>query len=170
MRNNILHTTPAAALSRADGNERFIEKFGRALHRYGLPSHRIEASLRAVTKRLGFAGQFFATPTAIFASLEREEGGRTILIRVDPGEIHLEKVSRLDRLLMRVISGEMPVEELMGDGEDTPSGASAAYGLANWYNVNGDDEEALKHLNALVNTNSWAAFGFIAAEADLALR
>ena len=64
----------------------------------------------------------------------------------------------------------MTVGELVGDGEDTPSGASAAYGLANWYTVTGDDENATKHLEALVATNSWAAFGFIAAEADLALR
>ena len=45
-----------------------------------------------------------------------------------------------------------------------------AYGLANWYAVTGDDEKALQHLNALVATDSWAAFGVIAAEADLALR
>jgi thioredoxin-like negative regulator of GroEL len=64
----------------------------------------------------------------------------------------------------------MTPEELMGDSEDTPSGASAAYGLANWYYYNGDDEKALQHLRALVSTNSWAAFGFIAAEADLAAR
>ncbi|MCH7547967.1 MAG: threonine/serine exporter family protein, partial [Candidatus Krumholzibacteriota bacterium] len=88
-----------------------IEKFGRALHRYGLSSHRIEAALHAVARRLGFAGQFFATPTAIFASIERDEGARTILIRVDPGEIHLEKVSLLDRMLMHVISGDIPLEE-----------------------------------------------------------
>lgn len=66
--------------------------------------------------------------------------------------------------------GEMTVEELVGDGEDTPSGASAAYGLANWYTVTGDDKNATKHLEALVATSSWAAFGVIAAEADLALR
>ncbi len=66
--------------------------------------------------------------------------------------------------------GDMTVQELMGNGDDTPSGASAAYGLANWYYVTGDDEMALEHLNALVATSSWAAFGFIAAEADLALR
>jgi len=65
---------------------------------------------------------------------------------------------------------EMTVEELVGDNEDTPSGASTAYGLANWYYYNGDDKKALQHLDALVGTNSWAAFGFIAAEADLALR
>ncbi len=66
--------------------------------------------------------------------------------------------------------GAMTVQELIGDGDDTPSGASAAYGLANWYYVTGDDEKALEHLNALVATSSWAAFGFIAAEADLVLR
>jgi len=65
---------------------------------------------------------------------------------------------------------EMTVEELVGDNEDTPSGASTAYGLANWYYYNGQDDKATKHLNALVDTNSWAAFGFIAAEADLASR
>ena len=66
--------------------------------------------------------------------------------------------------------GEMTVEELVGDNEDTPSGASTAYGLANWYYYNGQDDKATKHLNALVDTNSWASFGFIAAEADLASR
>jgi tetratricopeptide (TPR) repeat protein len=65
--------------------------------------------------------------------------------------------------------GEMTVEELIGDNEDTPSGASAAYGLANWYYYTGQKEMATEHLEALVASNSWAAFGFIAAEADLAL-
>jgi thioredoxin-like negative regulator of GroEL len=62
------------------------------------------------------------------------------------------------------------VQELIGEGEDTPTGAAAAYGLANWYNYNGDTDKARQHLEALVATDSWAAFGFIAAEADLALR
>ena len=65
--------------------------------------------------------------------------------------------------------GEMTVEELIGDNEDTPSGASAAYGLANWYYYTGQEGKATEHLEALVASNSWAAFGFIAAEADLAL-
>ena len=66
--------------------------------------------------------------------------------------------------------GEMTVEELVGVNEDTASGASTAYGLANWYYYNGQDDKATKHLNALVDTNSWASFGFIAAEADLTSR
>lgn len=66
--------------------------------------------------------------------------------------------------------GEMSLEELLGDSEDTPSGASAAYGLANWYHYTGKDDLALQHLQALVATDSWGAFGVIAAEADLKLR
>ena len=66
--------------------------------------------------------------------------------------------------------GEMTAEELIGDNEDTPSGASAAYGLANWYYYTGQEEKATEHLQTLVASNSWSAFGFIAAEADLALR
>ena len=66
--------------------------------------------------------------------------------------------------------GEIDVQELIGDGEDTPSGASAAYGLANWYYYTGQLDKAQQHLEALVATDSWAAFGFIAAEVDLASR
>jgi tetratricopeptide (TPR) repeat protein len=64
--------------------------------------------------------------------------------------------------------GEMTVGELIGDGEDTPSGAATAYGLANWYYYTGEKEKATEDLEALVASDSWAAFGFIAAEADLA--
>jgi tetratricopeptide (TPR) repeat protein len=64
--------------------------------------------------------------------------------------------------------GEISEQELIGDDEDTPSGAAAAYGLANWYYYNGDQDKAREHLEVLIATNSWAAFGFIAAEADLA--
>ncbi|MDX1403332.1 MAG: tetratricopeptide repeat protein [Woeseiaceae bacterium] len=66
--------------------------------------------------------------------------------------------------------GEISEQELIGDGEDTPSGAAAAYGLANWYYYEGDVETATRHLEALLATDSWAAFGYIAAEADLAAK
>lgn len=64
--------------------------------------------------------------------------------------------------------GVMSERELIGEGEDTPSGAAAAYGLANWYYYNGEHEKAKRQLEALVATDSWAGFGYIAAEADLA--
>ncbi len=105
MKNNILHTLPNTAGDSADPTVAFITRFGRALHRYGLASNRIEDALTAVASRLGSSGQFFATPTAIFASLDHGGDNRTVLIRVEPGVVNLEKLSRLDELLRIVIAG-----------------------------------------------------------------
>lgn len=66
--------------------------------------------------------------------------------------------------------GEMTANELLGDGEDSSTGAATAYGVANWYYNNGQHEKADAMLQDLLATSSWAAFGFIAAEADLAAR
>ena len=66
--------------------------------------------------------------------------------------------------------GELTEQELIGDDGDTPSGAATVYGLANWHYVEGNDERAEELLEALVATDSWSAFGFIAAEADLEAR
>jgi hypothetical protein len=41
------------------------------------------------------------------------------------------------------------------------------YGVANWYQYNGDLEKAGKILGDIVSVVGWAGFGYIAAEADL---
>ena len=64
--------------------------------------------------------------------------------------------------------GEISLEEMTADLVDNPSGAAGAYGVANWHYYNGDTGEAMRLLEALAATESWAAFGVIAAEADLA--
>ena len=66
--------------------------------------------------------------------------------------------------------GELSLEEMLGDDADNPTGAAAAYGVANWYYYNGDEAEAQARLESLLATDSWSAFGYIAAEADLAAR
>lgn len=97
-----------------------------------------------------------------------EEGAAKFLEVIKPDMDVIENFSY--HKLCLFYKGEISEQELIGDGEDTPSGASAAYGLANWYYYNGDLDKAQEHLDALVATDSWAAFGFIAAEADLASR
>ena len=42
------------------------------------------------------------------------------------------------------------------------------YGVANWYLAEGDPERGREILERIVEGTSWAAFGFLAAEADLA--
>lgn len=92
--------------------EALIEKLGRALHRYGSPAHRLEEAMDLVARRLGLDGEFFSTPTAIFAAFRPvaatdRTAQRTILLRVEPGEVNLEKLSRLDQILSRVVRGEL---------------------------------------------------------------
>jgi tetratricopeptide (TPR) repeat protein len=64
--------------------------------------------------------------------------------------------------------GQISMQQLIGEGEDSPAGAAVMYGAANWYHYNGDVEKAREMLEALTSTSSWAGFGYIAAEADLA--
>jgi tetratricopeptide (TPR) repeat protein len=66
--------------------------------------------------------------------------------------------------------GEISLTELVGDNEDSPAGAVVMYGAANWHYFTGETDKATEMLRSLVATNGWAGFGFIAAEADLALQ
>ncbi|MBD3868791.1 MAG: threonine/serine exporter family protein [Acidobacteria bacterium] len=89
----------------------FVLRLGQELHRYGTPSHRLEATLASVCLHLKTIGQFFATPTAIFASFGPQENQRTSLIRVTPGDVDLEKMTLLDGVVDRLVRNELTVED-----------------------------------------------------------
>jgi tetratricopeptide (TPR) repeat protein len=61
------------------------------------------------------------------------------------------------------------VDSILGAGVQNPSDASFAYGVANWVLYNGDTTRAVRAFRQLMSGGSWASFGFIAAEADLAM-
>ena len=65
--------------------------------------------------------------------------------------------------------GELAVEELFEtDNDDVAlSLATQGYGVANWYLYNGDSDKAKEILKKVLDGTSWAAFGYIAAEADM---
>ena len=65
--------------------------------------------------------------------------------------------------------GELAVEELFEtDNDDAAlSLATQGYGVANWYLYNGDTTRAKEILEQVLDGTSWAAFGYIAAEADM---
>jgi len=79
----------------------------------------------------------------------------------------VENDSYYKRLLMYL--GELPVEDLFKtDNEDVAlSLATQGYGVANWYLYNGDTTKAREILDQVLGGASWAAFGYIAAEADM---
>jgi tetratricopeptide (TPR) repeat protein len=66
--------------------------------------------------------------------------------------------------------GELTEAELMTGGGEGATGAATRYGLANWHYYNGDTPAADAMLELLLEADNWAAFGVIAAEADLAAR
>jgi uncharacterized membrane protein YjjP (DUF1212 family) len=82
----------------------------RALHGAGEPTNRLEELLAAVAERIGLRAQFFITPTSIFAAFGPEDRQRTHLIRAAPAATNLGKLARLDRVVEKVLAGELDVE------------------------------------------------------------
>jgi tetratricopeptide (TPR) repeat protein len=75
--------------------------------------------------------------------------------------------------LLLMYKGETTPEEIraaIDSAEDGVGSATIAYGLANWYHYNGETERADELFRGIVQGESWAAFGYIAAEAELARR
>lgn len=89
----------------------FILSLGSALHRYGAPAHRLEDTMSHVCQRLGMEVRFFSTPTSIFVSFGAPSDLNTSLIRVEPGSMNLECLSRLDALANEVIAGSKTPRE-----------------------------------------------------------
>ncbi|MEE8411889.1 MAG: tetratricopeptide repeat protein [Acidobacteriota bacterium] len=74
--------------------------------------------------------------------------------------------------LLMLYAGRLDAAELQGrlDRGDVPSQAALAYGLARWYDDGGDTQRAHEAYRRIVAEAPWAAFGAIAAEAEIAAR
>lgn len=115
-----------------------------------------------------------ATSDWMYMTLRRlgyDEEARTLLqpIRADMQIIENDAYHR--RLLM--YKGEVAPQELLDlravdDPDQALAIATQGYGVGNWYLVEGDEERARDIFQRIVEGTSWAAFGYIAAEADLA--
>ena len=69
--------------------------------------------------------------------------------------------------LLLLFKGEAEAESLLSESSDALGNATAAYGVATWHLVNGRAEEATAIYRRVVEGPEWAAFGFLAAEAEL---
>jgi uncharacterized membrane protein YjjP (DUF1212 family) len=104
--------TDAPAISELEGRHaRFLVKLGRALHRYGTPSHGLEEKLGQVAQHLGLEARFFATPTATFAAVRSDDRERTHLIRVAPAELDLGRLQDTTAIVDRVLADRCSVVE-----------------------------------------------------------
>lgn len=80
---------------------------GRALHVYGTPAHRLEDAMELCSRLLGVPGQFFSTPTAVFAAFDGVGGNVTRLLRIGPGMVDLHRLVQVDAIMNQVVRGEL---------------------------------------------------------------
>jgi tetratricopeptide (TPR) repeat protein len=101
-----------------------------------------------------------------YRRLGRHGAAKQLLDQVT-GEMEiLENESYHKRLMM--YKGAIAPEQLLDTANaDDLTIATQGYGVANWYFVEGNKAKAKEILEKVVAGRQWAAFGYIAAEADL---
>ena len=114
---------------------------------------------------------YVATADWLYMTLRRQnkvEAAQSILDTILPDMEIIENDSYFRRLNM--YKGALPIEELFNPtGDDAAlSLATQGYGMGNWYLYQGDTGKAKEIFEQVVEGSSWAAFGYIATEADLA--
>ncbi len=102
--------TDDALPSDADPRASLILKLGRALQELGAPAHRLEAAMELVAGKLGLSGQFFSSPTGLFAALGDGNHQHTYMIRAKNGDINLGKLSDLNDVLEALGRDEISVQ------------------------------------------------------------
>ncbi|HLG17834.1 MAG TPA: tetratricopeptide repeat protein [Blastocatellia bacterium] len=89
-----------------------------------------------------------------------------VLDRITPEMKPGENRSYFDRLLF--YKGLKKESEMINDKMTDLEIATVGYGLANWHLYNGDKAKAKEMFQRIVSGKYWPAFGFIAAETELA--
>ena len=94
----------------------FVLELGRAMHIQGASSPEVEHAMTVVSHKFNLAGEFFATPTSIFASFQAAgetsaSGSTTHLLRVVPGGTDLGKRARVDEILGDVMADRLDPAE-----------------------------------------------------------
>ena len=100
------HSSPTSEHS-ADERIPFILGLARALHEAGHSTYRLEEALDATSERLGLIGQYFVTPTSIFASFGSEARQRTYMIRTAPKPPDLGRLVRVTEVATAVLRSEV---------------------------------------------------------------
>ena len=88
-------------------------------------------------------------------------------IRRDMNVIENETYHRL----LLLYKGELPVDSVLTvgpSGEMSVTDATGAYGVGNWHLYNGRRAEAERIFRRILAGGQWGAFGYIAAEAEMA--
>ena len=101
--------------------------------------------------------------------LGREKEAAAVLEPIREGMDVIE--NRDYHRLLLLYRGDLSPEALFAEVTDSGSTlalATVGYGVGNWYLYNGRRSEAVELFRRVIAGGSWASFGYIAAEAELA--
>jgi len=114
-----------------------------------------------------------ATVDWLYMTYRREgknEEAKKLLEKITDNMTIIENDSYFKRL--NLYKGKLPVDSVLAvssTNEDVELAlATQGYGVGNWYLCNGDTTKAFEIFERVVSGKHFSAFGFIAAEADLA--
>lgn len=110
-----MNSSSPATVARADAID-FVLELGRTLHEHGASAPEVENTLALLSRRLGLTGEFFATPTSLFASFGAADdasasASTTHLVRVVPSSADLARRARIDEIVRDVIAGRFAPAE-----------------------------------------------------------
>lgn len=103
-------TPPSPADPTLLRREKLVLTLAKLMAAYGIPAYRLEEAAAGCARHLGLDAQFFATPTAVFAAIGEPGEQRTHLLRLEPGEVNLEKQSRVDAVLRDLLADAVGVD------------------------------------------------------------
>ncbi len=115
-----------------------------------------------------------ATSHWLYMTLRRQGKDAAAAAVLEPIHAGMDIIENADyhyhRLLL-MYRGELSAEELLAESrtaDDAIGSATLGYGIGNWHFYEGRPAEAAAIWRSVVAGPQWAAFGHIAAEAELA--
>ncbi|UCC73710.1 MAG: tetratricopeptide repeat protein [Gemmatimonadota bacterium] len=132
-----------------------------------------ENALRAYRECMKVSGNpdmLVATSHWLYMTLRRLDRGAAAAALLDPIDAGMDIIENdtYHRLLL-MYKGELDSEALLAEAQAAAGieNATLGYGIGNWHYYNGRLEQAERVFRSVLRGPQWAAFGYIAAEADL---
>jgi uncharacterized membrane protein YjjP (DUF1212 family) len=95
-----------------DDRTELLLALGRGLHQAGLPTDTTEETLREVAIAVGVAMQVNILPTSLTLAVGPPFAQRLVILRLEPGQLHLRKLALLDGVVGALRGGYPPGEAL----------------------------------------------------------
>jgi uncharacterized membrane protein YjjP (DUF1212 family) len=97
------------------GRVRFLTELARRLHVVGVSASRLEGAVHSVALSIGVRAEIWSTPTGLLLSLSDaalpHATQETRVLRLEPGDIQLGALAKLDAIAEDVVHGRMSIDD-----------------------------------------------------------